>query len=223
MNKEDLNIDKVVPKYATASLFLFNEGKLCLVYPMIKSAYMIEENQNDFVVTISKTKKVIYEKIKVESLEREHEISEVDFIKTDVDMNDIIIDEPKNVSLFLDKNKEEIIDLLGKNYNVLLDNLVASNYFTLDVIVNSIEKIVKEAEEKESKLDDEELVIYEVYINKIKEIETEILSDYIKKGIVNFEAIRNFYIHLLITEPYNIKLFESSLNQIKEIITETTN
>lgn len=223
MTKEDLNIDRLVPKYATASLFLFYEGKMCLVYPMVRNAYMIEEDTNDFVITVSKNKKVIYEKIKIETLEREHEIIEVDFIKTGVDINDIIIDEPKKVSEFTDKTREEIIDILGKYYNVLLDNLVTSNYFTLNAVATTIENLIKEAENNEDKLDDEELVIYEVYIDKVKKIEEEILNYYIKDGIINFDLIKEFYTYLLITEPYNIKLFESSLNQIKEHTLETTN
>lgn len=223
MKKEDLNIDKLIPKYATASLFLIYEGKMCLVYPMVRSAYMLEEDTNDYIITVSKTKKVIYEKIKIESLEREHEISEVDFIKTDVDINDIIIDEPRSVGKFADQTKEEIIDILGKTYNVLLDNLTDSNYFTLNSVVEAILRVIAKAESEEDKLDDEEMLVYEMYINKIKRIEEGILSDYIKDGIINFDLIKEFYTYLLITEPYNIKLFESSLNTIKEFITETTN
>lgn len=214
MKKEDLNIDKLVPKYATASLFLIYEGKLCLVYPMIRNAYMVEEDANDFIITVSKTKKIIYEKIKVEELKENHEITEVDFIKVPIDINDIIIDEPRSVSQFVGASKEEIIDILGKNYNVLLDNLTNSNYFNLNMISLVIEKTLNNI--SESKLDDEELLIYEKYIENLKTIETKILEDYMKDGIINFEMIKAFYTFLLITEPYNIKLFESSLNVIKE-------
>lgn len=223
MTKDDLNIDKLVPKYATASLFLIYEGKMCLVYPMVRSAYMLEEDTNDYIITVSKSKKVIYEKIKIETLGRDHEITLVDFIKSAVDINNIIIDEPRNIGKFADRTKEEIIDILGKTYNVLLDNLASSNYFTLNMVVSAIEEINAKAESEEDKLDDEELVLYEMYINKVRMIEEGILSDYIKDGIINFDLIKEFYTYLLITEPYNIKLFESSLNVIKEFIAETTN
>jgi len=223
MKKEDLNIDKAITKHATASLFMIYEGKMCLAYPMVRNAYMIEEDTNDFVVTVSKTKKVIYEKIKIEELEMNHEIIETDFIKADLDINSIIIDDPKSVSIFADKTSEEIIEILGKSYNVLLDNLVSSNYFTLESVVMAIASIIKHAEGREDKLDDEELIIYETYIDKIKQIESSILESYIKENIINFDLIKEFYTYLLITEPYNIKLFESSLNKIKEFITETTN
>lgn len=196
---------------------------MCLVYPMVRNAYMIEEDTNDFVITVSKSKKVIYEKIKIETLEREHEVTQVDFIKTGVDINNIIIDEPRSVSEFADKTREEIIDILGKSYNVLLDNLVSSNYFSLNMVASSIENVIKKAEHEEGKLDDEELIIYETYIDIVKKIEEAILNYYIKDGIINFDLIKEFYTYLLITEPYNIKLFESSLNQIKEHTLETTN
>lgn len=218
MKKEDLNIDKLVPKYATASLFLIYEGKLCLVYPMVRNSYMVEEDTNDFIITVSKSKKTIYEKIKVETLKKEHEITEVDFIKVPVDINNIIIDDPRSVSKFIGKSKEEIIDILGKDYNILLDNLSSSNYFNLNMISLAIETILKKAEEGENKLDDEELVVYEKYIENLKMIETKILEDYIKDENINFEMIKAFYTFLLITEPYNIKLFESSLNVIKEFL-----
>lgn len=223
MKKEDLNIDKAIPKHATASLFMIYEGKMCLAYPMVRNAYMIEEDTNDFVITVSKSKKVIYDKIKIENLEVNHEIIETDFIKADIDINSIIIDEPKSVSVFADKTSEEIIEILGKSYNVLLDNLVSSNYFTLESVSIAIANIINSALGREDKLDDEELVIYETYIEKIKQIESKILECYIKENVINFDLIKEFYTYLLITEPYNIKLFESSLNKIKEFITETTN
>lgn len=222
MRNEDLNIDKLIPKYATASLFLIYEGKMCLVYPMVRNAYMMEENNNDYIVTISKSKKMIYEKIKVEFLEREHEISEVDFIKVDLDINDIIIDEPRSIGKFTQKSKTEIIDILGKTYNVLLDNLIDSNYFDLNTIVDVITELNESAEVNENELDDEELIVYETYINKVKKIEEMILNSYIKDNIIDLDLIKQFYTYLLITEPHNIKLFESSLNTIKNFMGETT-